>query len=138
MYKRLSPKNQGKIDTVNKEKDYKIRFDNTEVKFLHWQDLISVIVIKPGLMDTIYTYFSLYSHPSNVAIFQFGELFKDAKNEFLRMSNFNTKNVFILFSVFVADYIKLFPETIRTFESLDLIYQILLNGHNTITRGQCF
>lgn len=136
LFKSLDKKNQGKIRTKLKDKDYLIRFEGTEVIFLHWHDLTKVMGIKVGMLDDIYTYFSLYSHPSNVAVFQFADMFKHGEEAFLQMVNFNLKIAFFMFSIFIADFILLFPNVLKTFESLDLREQIVINFHNTISRSQ--
>lgn len=136
LFKSLDEKNQGKIRTKLKDKDYLMRFEGTEVIFLHWHDLTKVMGIKEGMLDDIYTYFSLYSHPSNVAVFQFADMFKLGAEAFPQMVNFNLKIAFFMFSVFIADYITLFPTVLKTFESLDLRDQIVINFHNTMTRSQ--
>ena len=135
LYLALTPDNQDKIQSKLKEKDYKIKFENNEVKFLHWQQLSDVMGIKPKMFDNAYTYFSLYSHPSNVAVFQFRDMFhKD--EDFLRATNFNLKYLFALSSIFIADYIKMFPNVLETFNSLDIRDQIIINFNNTFFRGE--
>jgi len=135
LFKSLDEKNQGKIRTKLKDKDYLMRFDGTEVIFLHWHELTAIMGIKEGLLENIYTYFSLYSHPSNVAVFQFADMFKLGEEVFPQMVNFNLKIAFFMFSIFIADYIKLFPSVLKTFEALDLRDQIVINFHNTTTRS---
>lgn len=134
LYKGLNQKDKDKIQSKIKEKDFKIRFDNNKVVFLHWQELCTTMGVKFGLFDKIYTYFSLYSHPSNVAVFQFGEMFKNEDKAFLDLTNYNLKNLFVLLSIFIADYIHLFPTTLRTFESQSLINQLVINGQNKLLR----
>jgi hypothetical protein len=134
LYKNLDEKNQNKIKTKLKEKDYLIRFDNKEVVFLHWHELINIMGIK-GRMENLYTYFSLYSHPSNVSVFQFADLFKEGENTFLRLTNFDLMNAFFLLSIFIADYIKLFPSVQNTFDNLNIRDQIVINFYNTFIRG---
>lgn len=134
LYIGLDQKDKEKIQTKIKEKDFKIRFDNNKVIFLHWQELCDTMGVKFGLFDKIYTYFSQYSHPSNVAVFQFGEMFYNEDKAFLDLTNYNLRELFILLSIFIADYIHLFPNTLKTFESLPLISQLVLNGHNKIVR----
>lgn len=73
LYKGLEKKDQDKIKSKLKEKDYKIQFKENKVEFLSWQQTVPVIGV--GLMDAIYTCFSLYAHPSNVSVFQFGNMF---------------------------------------------------------------
>lgn len=135
LFKSLDEKNQGKIRTKLKDKDYLMRFKDKEVNFLHWNELTNVMGIKEGMLDHIYTFFSLYSHPSNVAVFQFGDMFKLGEEAFAQMVNFNLKIAFFMFSVFIADYIRLFPTVLRTFESLDLRDQIVINFYNAMIRS---
>jgi hypothetical protein len=138
LYKNLSDKNKGKIQSKLSEKDFKIQFKDNNVEFLSWQDLIKPLCIRERMMGQIYTYFSLYSHPSNVAVFQFGDMFQQENPQFIELTNFNIKNAFFLLSVFVADYIKLFPDVINIFNGMDLKSQIVINFYNTLARGQEF
>ncbi|MCC6372748.1 MAG: hypothetical protein IT236_17220 [Bacteroidia bacterium] len=134
LYKNLSTDNQDKIKNKLKEKDYKIQFVNNNVLFLHWQELATVMGVKQTMFDNAYTYFSLYAHPSNVAVFQFRDMFK-SQDDFLSPTNFNLKYFFALSSIFISDYIKLFPQVIKTFESLPLRDQIVINFYIMLFRG---
>lgn len=136
LYKSLDKKNQRKINIKIKEKDYLVKFEDKEVTFLHWHELIKPMGIKDGLFENIYTYFSLYSHPSNVAVFQFDSMFKKGEETFLDLTNFNLKTAFIMISIFIADYISLFPTVIKTFDSLEIKDQIVINFNNTYARNQ--
>lgn len=135
LYKSLDKKNQLKIMIKIKEKDYLMEFEGTKVKFLHWHDLTEKMGIKKGLLDNIYTYFSLYSHPSNVSVFQFSEMFKKEEKSFLNITNFNLRLTFWLFSIFIADYINLFPNVINTFNSMSIRDQIVINFYNRVARS---
>lgn len=135
LYKRLSEKDRSKIDTKIKRKDYKIEFRNNEVIFLSWQDLKNVIGCQNDFFDKIYTYFSLYAHPSNVSVFQFAEMFGEKDRNFENLTNFNLKNFFMLLSIFIADFISLFPEVLETFNILDLRDQMVIDFQNTLIRG---
>jgi len=138
LYKNLDTRNQEKIKSRIKEKEYLLKFENNKVCFLHWHDLINLMGIKPGFLDNIYTYFSLYSHPSNVSVFQFGSMFDAEKKAFEDLSNFNLQYAIFLLSIFIADYIKIFPTVKTTFESLSLIEQIILDYSNIFLRGYSF
>ena len=115
-----------------------MRFEDKEVVFLHWHELTKIIGIKDGMLDDIYTYFSLYSHPSNVAVFQFADMFKLGEEAFPQLVNFNLKIAFFMFSIFIADYIQLFPTVLQTYEKMSLRDQIVINFHNTMTRNYDF
>lgn len=135
LYKTLSQPNQKKIQTRLEKKEYLIKFDHNEVVPLHWQELSNVMNIKEGLFDNLYTYFSLYSHPSNVAVFQFGDMFNIDGLSYLELTETNLKFFFYLTSIFISDYIKLFPKVLKTFESMNVRDQIMINYYNTIIRG---
>lgn len=134
LYIGLDQKDKDKIQSKLKEKGFKIKFDDNKVVFLNWQELSGTMDIKHGLFDKIYTYFSLYSHPSNVAVFQFGGMFYNEDKAFLGLINYNLTNLYVLLSIFIADYIHLFPNVLKTFESQPLINQLVINGHNRLLR----
>lgn len=138
LYKQLDERNQSKLKGRIKNKEYLMMFNEKEVVFLHLQQLTEVMQIREGVFDKLYTYFSLYSHPSNVSVFQFADMFKLGDEEFPRTVNFHIKHFFMLASLFIADYIKLFPTVQKTFDALNIRDQIVLNFHNTFLRGQDF
>lgn len=138
LYKSLDPKDQTKIDNKLKEKDYQMYFDDLKVKYVSWQETVSLMGIKDSILPNIYTYFSLYSHPSNVSVFQFAGMFEKGKEAYPEITNFNLKVTFFMFSIFIGDYIKLFPTVLKTFEKLNLVEQIAINFHNTIARGYTY
>jgi hypothetical protein len=41
----------------------------------------------------------------------------------------------MMLSIFIADYIKTFPEVLKTYEKMGLVEQIVINFHNKIARG---
>lgn len=135
LYKSLDERNQKKIDTKIKEKDYKIRFNDNNVEFLNWQDLTKTLGLKLTILDSIYNYFSLYAHPTNVAVFQFTEMFKKQEN-WIELANFNVRNALILTSMFIADYITLFPQIRETFDGFSIQEQIAMNWMNVFARGE--
>lgn len=138
LYKSLDEKNKKKINDKIKQKDFKIRFDEKKVIYLGWQDMCNVMNLKREIFDNIYTYFSLYAHPSYVSVFQFKSMFNKENEGFKRLTTLNLKYCFSLMSVFVADYINLFPQVKNTFEKLDIYKQIVINGYNKMLRGDSY
>jgi hypothetical protein len=138
LFKSLNEENKRLINKNYQKKDYKIEIKDNTVKCFYWQDLIEPMGIRASVMGEIYTYFSLYAHPSNVSVFQFGEMFKKDDPQFLLSTNYNVKNAFFLLSVFIADYIKLFPEILTIFNNLDLKSQIVIDTNNVFARDARF
>jgi hypothetical protein len=135
LYKSLDIKEQTKIDNKLKKNDYQMYFDELKVNNVSWQDTVSVMGIKDSILPNIYTYFSLYSHPSNVSVFQFAGMFNKGDESYYDLTNFNVKVAFFMFSIFIGDYIKIFPNVLKTFEKMNLIEQIAIDFHNTLARS---
>jgi hypothetical protein len=92
--------------------------------------------LKKGLFDDLYTYFSLYAHPSNVSLFQFNDLFKETEDNYLMMSNFNIKTALCMIGVFIADYIHFFPKVADVFGNLSIEEQSIIDSHNMFGRNE--
>ncbi len=97
--------------------------------------MVKSMNIKTGKLDHAYTYFSLYSHPSNVAVFQYANMFKKGKESYRDLVKFNLQIAFMMLSVFIADYIKLYPAVLKTYEKMGIVEQIVINFHNSQARG---
>ena len=63
-------------------------------------------------------------------------MFKKEDLAWIELTNSNLKYALILVAIFIADYINLFPATIRSFEKLDIQEQIAINWQNVFTRGE--
>lgn len=138
-YKVLINSSQRKIDTKIEKKDFRIVFDEEKVKcYSSWQELCDVMNLKKEIFDNIYTYFSLYSHPSQVSVFQFEVMFDKESEAYKSITAFNFKYCFSFLSVFIADYIYLFPDAKTIFERLTLEKQIAINSFNKMLRGNDF
>ena len=139
LFNHLDDRQKKKIKLMLEQKNYLIKFEPANnVRLLHWHDLIGMRHIKPGYLDHLYTYYSLYAHPSNVAVFQFAELFQPGNEQYEQLTIFSLKNVFVLISIFINDYIKVFPRVLDTFNSLPLFEQIVIDFHNRYMRGYEF
>jgi hypothetical protein len=136
LYQGLTEQNQRKIETKIKERDYKMSFNKTDIEFHSWQELAEIMGGRKEIFENIYTYFSLYAHPSNVAVFQFSDMFKKDTEEFKRLTVTNMGFLFMMLSIFIADYIKLFPVLQKHFDGLNIQDQLLINHYNTMARGR--
>lgn len=135
LYKDLDAVNKSKIDTKIKKKDYKIKIKDNKVNYLDWQKISDNFISKSDMFGNMYTYFSLYSHPSNVSVFQFADMFSPKDEAFKRIAIFNLRLCLALSSIFLSDFLRLFPSTMPTFENRSDIEQIILNFFNRMFRG---
>jgi hypothetical protein len=139
LYNSLDQKNQQKIETKIKEKDYLMKFEGTQVVFLSWANILEVFkVVKPGLFQNTYTYLSLYAHPSNVSVFQFGEMFTDRNMDPLGMTKLGLIYFFNFISFFVSDFLNVYPYVKNTFEELPILHQILIDFPNKMARDDAY
>ncbi len=137
-YKQLNEKNQGKIKNRIDKKEYLVLISEDNIQFLNWQDVTTVMGVKSKMMDTMYNYFSLFSHPSNVSVFQFGSMFNKESNDFLETTTFHINYVIYLTSFFIADYIKVFPTVKAVFNNLPEVESSLINTINSAFRGESY
>lgn len=135
LYKSLNEKDKLKIQNQIKNKEYLIHFHQGKVIILNWKDLYKTMKAKEEFFGNLYTFFSLYTHPSNVAVFQFRDFFQPETKGFIGMTTFNLQYFYLLTSIFIADYINLYPNLKTVFDSLPLMNQLIINFHNNFARG---
>lgn len=136
LYKSLRDKERSKLDNAIKGKNYQISINSeNQVKSYGWGDIPPLFGIKPMFYKNIYTYFCLNAHPSHISMIQFRDMFKPGEEEYIRISVTTMKFCFMLLSIYLSDYIKLFPQIKNTYENFPVEDQILLNFHNKLSRG---
>lgn len=136
VYLALNEKNQNKIQGKLKNMDFKIKIEDMTVRYLNWQEISAEFSKEHGFFDTMYTYFSLYTHPSYVSVFQFRDMFSVEGEEFKEITEFNLRRCLALISLFLKDYITFFPDVINTFQDRDILDQVILDFYNRMLRGE--
>ena len=138
LFQSLDDRNKNKIMTRIKDKDYKISFNSKEVECLAWQDVTKLLLNQNLLFKEMYTYFSLYAHPSYISVMQYSQMFNNESEDNKSMARFNLKFCLNLISIFLGDYFKLFPSALPVFEKFSDINQIKMNLYNRMIRGNAF
>lgn len=138
-YQSLDPKDREKIIAQIKQKKFQVHFKNGKPAILNgFQDIALKAGYRESIMGAMYTYFSLNAHPSNVAVFQFEQMFRSTAPIFGTTVIFNLKNVFFLLGGFIADLTKLFPEAKVAFETLPVLDQCVINYLNVFSRTDSY
>lgn len=138
LYKGLNESSKKRIQHLIKRREYLVYFQNGEAIVLNWRDLYKTLNVEEKYFDKMYTFFSLSAHPSNVAVFQFRDMFKQGEKSYIGMTTFNMHYFFMLASIFIADYLNLFPSNLDLFNNQPILNQIIINFHNTFARGNEF
>lgn len=135
-YKRLCDKERSKIDSSIKDKKWQLKIENDKVSFLSWKQMFEGARLHPNAFNEIYPYLSLGTHPSNVSVFQFRELYKTGEHYSSTLFAMQISKFIIAF--FIRDYCELFPAAKSQFNNLPVIAQLLINSLNSAMRGQEF
>lgn len=134
-YNGLNAKYSNIIDSRIKDKDYKILINGGKVSQLSWQQISDYFSNRHQILQEMYTYFSLYAHPSYIPIFQFNSLSANNGQATLQLIEMNLRFSMALASIFISDFVRLFGETSLTFSSLPENKQLIINFLNTFIRG---
>lgn len=136
LYKSLPNKERNTIDKAINDKNYQIIIEGNKVKKLGWKDIALKIGLNGEALNEIYTYFCLNAHPSYISLIQFRDAFKKDAPDCIQFGALAATYTIIFMSVFLSDYIRLFPEIKRTFDNLPPREQILLDMYNKQKRGK--
>lgn len=105
----LSIEQQKDFKKLIKRKKYQVMLFDDAFQELSWQEALSSYVAPNGLFDNIYTYFSLQTHPSIIAMNQFNQAFEKEDPEYPRLCITATLYILSFMSMFLQEYISIFP-----------------------------
>ena len=76
------------------------------------------------------------AHPSYPSIMQFRDAFAKDNPEFLNLALFASHTFLIFLSVFLVDYMRMFPTIVNDFKILDEDKRVLLTAFNDVFREE--
>ena len=129
-YKSLSSKQRMILENAIRSKNYKVMLLDDEVKILTWQDPLNLFVGSNELMDRIYTYFSLHAHPSIRGMEQFDAAYEMVNLGSTNLSTVACRCIISFMSMFLQEYIKLFPKAKEVFDKKTDLEKWLLTMHD--------
>ena len=95
---------------VNK---YRYRFkEDNQMVFVGFEEeeTLKLLGIDSSVLEGMYHYFSLMTHPSVIAIDQFSEAYKNLEEGSIMLASTATRYAITTLSLFIREYAKLFPE----------------------------
>lgn len=135
VYQKLDSKSQNLVRFSLNKRDYQLYFASEEKLIkLGWKDFADKFGMKKTCIDNLYAYFCLHSHPSYVSIMQFRDAFAKDNPEYINMALFAAQFFLIFLSVFLVDYMRIFPSVLADFQSQDSETKVLLTAFNNIFR----
>lgn len=136
LYKSLNKEEQNKLNKAIDDKIYQLIIENNKVIFPGWKSIASKFGLSGQLIGNIYTYFCLNAHPSYISLMQYRDAFSIKKPEFIQLALMAVRYALSFMSIFLVDYIKLFPQIKDTFKSLPEKQQVLLEFFHILIRGK--
>lgn len=129
-YKSLSSKQQKKIEKAIFSNNYKLLLLDDEVKIVSWQECLNYFVSANDIMNRIYTYFSLHAHPSIRGMEQFDAAYEMVNPGSTNLSTVACRCIISFMSMFLQEYIKLFPKAKEVFDQKSDFEQRLLTMYD--------
>lgn len=127
---------QAKIEHAIERKSFQVTVEGTIVKGnVAWWELL----MRTGVNDMfgqMYNSLSLSTHPSNVSVFQFAEMYTD--KSFIKSTQFAVNFSKLLLCFMIRDYCHYFPECKEYFGSTPKLHQHLINSYNSTMRSNVF
>lgn len=132
----MNKEEQNKLNKAIDDKIYQLIIENNKVIFPGWKSIASKFGLSGQLIGNIYTYFCLNAHPSYISLMQYRDAFSIKKPEFIQLALMAVRYALSFMSIFLVDYIKLFPQIKDTFKSLPEKQQVLLEFFHILIRGK--
>lgn len=136
LYKVLPKREQDKIFKAIKNRKWQYFYENQSLEFVSWKNMAQRAGVKATFFDDTYAYLSLCSHPSNVAVFQFKEIYMDG--EHYNTGLFALSMSRMLTAFLIRDYCTIFPNGLASFNTLPETAQLLINSLNRAFRSNDF
>lgn len=128
----LPKKEQKKIGKALNNNKFQFYFENDIIFFAPWAKMFENMGVN-DIFRNAYTDLSLNTHPSNVSVFKFRDMYDGHTDKLLSYIALDQVKVFISF--IIRDYITLFPGNMITFNNLPEVNQMIINSYNRMFRG---
>lgn len=133
----LSAKTQQIVQNAINSHKFRYTFDSTNnISPVKWEDAYQLLRVKKELYESMYSFFSLHSHPSYLSLIQFRDAFAPGVRQDLQMAIHSTRCILSFMSIFIVDYITLFPKVKEKFNELELPMRFAIGMYEDAMRGE--
>lgn len=126
-YLALDEKEKGWVNERIKKRDFELMFKEGKFSKPGWKELFLNAGVRDAFMNH-YALLSLNTHPSNVSVFQYAQMFEKEFNEEMAFSFMNQSTIIMAFMI--AEYCKYFPLAKSKFTELPDLHQLLIDSYN--------
>lgn len=135
LYGRLDVESKKLIKESIRRGEYQLNIDEQEhVKRVGWDEVRMYCTLGTKNLHGMYKYLCNMAHPSYYSLLQLKDSYKGETPEFLELACTASKYALVCMSVFIMDYMLVFPDTQHTFEELDNETQFMICMYNDIMR----
>ena len=135
LYNRLSSDDKKLIKDSIRRGEYQLIIDENEhVKHVGWDEVRKYCFLGTDNLHGMYKYLCNMAHPSYHSLLQFKDSYKGDSPTFYELACTASKYALVCMSVFIMDYMLVFPDTQRSFEGLDYETQFMICMYNDIMR----
>ena len=136
LYKML---NQQTKTTIKNAFGLKYRYifkeDNT-MEFVKLEKAYNLLNVKVNLFNSIYSFLSLYGHPSYLSLIQFRDAFKNEYRADIEMAKHATQCVLSFMSIYIVDYMKLNSEVKAKYDKMGKLRKFVIGMYEDAMRGE--
>lgn len=118
-----------------KKRDFELQYSNGKFKKSNWRELLLSAGVNE-IFTNLYKLLSISTHPTNVSVFQYAQMFEKGDNEEMAYAFLNQSNILTAFMI--SEFCDYFPEARVEFKSLPDINQLIIDSHNIFFRGMQF
>lgn len=132
IYLGLETENQRWFEQQIKKRNFEFIYKDGKITKPGWRELF----LNTGASDAFYSMYSLMSlstHPSNVSVFQFAQMFQ-MKFNVQMLSSFQDYSKIIM-AFMIASYCQYFPQAKLIFDELPRLNRVLIDSINANYRG---
>lgn len=132
-YMALDEKQKNWVDERIKKRDFELLFNEGKFSKPGWRELFLNAGVKDVFMS-LYSLLSLSTHPSNVSVFQYNQMYEKGFNKEMAYSFLSQSTIIMAFMI--AEYCKYFPIAKQKFQELPELHQYLIDSNNGNFRGK--
>jgi hypothetical protein len=132
-YRNLPVDQQERLDKFEKDKIWQVKLGEQSVVKLAWHEMFANAGTKQTLFSKYYAHLSLATHPSNVSVFQFRDLYGEGED--VKMAYSAVRFAANTMAFFIRDLCVEIPECRQAFNQLPLLNQITINMINRSGRA---